>query len=195
MSAFANMKALSERNDEPTKASRPFDAGRDGFVLAEGAGILIFEELEHAEPRAPIYGGSDGLSAPPVTPDTSPNPRMMAAGAARAMSIAIEDAGFNLGQDRLHQRPRHQHTAGRQSGNEGHQERVWRSRQQAGDQQHQKPDRAYSGASGGIEMVICVKSINDDTVPPTINLETADPDCDLDYTPNIAAHREAERAP
>ncbi len=190
MSAFGNMRALSERNDEPTKASRPFDAHRDGFVLAEGAGILVFEELEHAVQRgAPIYAEVIGYG---TTGDAGhiTQPADDGVGAARAMSMAIEDAGIQPQEvDYINA-----HGTSTPLGDKAETKAI---KNVFGDHAYKLAISSTKsmightlGASGGIEMVICVKSINDDTVPPTINLETPDPDCDLDYTPNIAAHRE-----
>ena len=114
LSGFANMKALSERNDDPSAASRPFDADRDGFVLSEGAGILVFEELEHAKKRgAKIYGEVLGYGASADAGHIT-QPDEQGAGAARAMSAALRDAKLEPDGHRLHQRPRHEHAAGRQ---------------------------------------------------------------------------------
>ncbi len=114
ISGFSNMKALSERNDDPAAASRPFDADRDGFVLAEGAGILVFEELEHAKARdAKIYGEVLGYGASADAGHIT-QPDEQGTGAARAMSGALRDAQLDYDGHRLHQRPRHEHAAGRQ---------------------------------------------------------------------------------
>ena len=111
VTGFNLLTALSTRNDEPTEASRPFDRDRDGFVLGEGAGMVILEELEHAKARgAKIYGEIVGYGSTAdafrIT-DTHPEGR----GAISCMKMALDDAGLNPDDDRLHQRPRHQHHA------------------------------------------------------------------------------------
>ena len=112
LSAFQNIKALSMRNDDPAGASRPFDADRDGFVFSEGAGLLIFEELEHAKARGAkiyceVYGSGISADAGHIT-----QPDENGTGAARAMSNALADAGVAALRHRLHQCPRHQYAAG-----------------------------------------------------------------------------------
>ena len=146
LSAFAAMRALSERNDDPTHASRPFDRDRDGFVLSEGAGLLVLEELEHAKARgAHIYGEMYGYG---VSCDgghiTAPDKDGV--GAAYAMSQAIKDARINPERHRLHQRPRHQHPAGRRGRNHRHQERLRGPRPQGQHLEHEEPAWAISWA-------------------------------------------------
>ena len=127
ISGFSNMKALSERNDDPPGASRPFDADRDGFVLSEGAGMLVFEELEHAKKRgAKIYAEVLGYGASADAGHIT-QPDEQGTGAARAMSSALRDAKLEPDGDRLHQRPRHQHAAGRQGRDDRRQARVRRA--------------------------------------------------------------------
>ena len=190
MSAFGNMRALSERNDDPTKASRPFDIDRDGFVMAEGAGILVFEELESAQKRgAKIHGEVIGYG---TTGDAGhiTQPASDGIGAARAMSIAIKCAGIDPSEvDYINA-----HGTSTPLGDKAETVAI---KSVFGDYAREisisstKSMLGHSlGASGGIEMVLCVKAINSDTVPPTINLENPDPDCDLDYTPNQAKQRE-----
>ena len=190
ISAFQNMKALSRRNDEPTKASRPFDADRDGFVFAEGAGILVFEELEHAKARgATIYGEVVGFG---MTCDaghiTSPNAE--GTGAAGAMRLALDDAGISGSTiDYINA-----HGTSTPLGDKAETKAV---KNVFGDHAYKlaisstKSQLGHSlGASGGLELILCIEAMKYSLVPPTINLETPDPDCDLDYTPNVAQERE-----
>ncbi|MDG2014095.1 MAG: beta-ketoacyl-ACP synthase II [Pirellulaceae bacterium] len=190
MAAFGNMRALSERNDEPAKASRPFDNDRDGFVLAEGAGIMVFEEMEHALARgATIHGEVLGFGA---TGDAGhiTQPSESGEGAAEAMRLAIQDAGMKPEQvDYIN--------AHGTSTPLGDKAETVAMKKVFGDHAYKlavsstKSMLGHSlGASGGIEAVLCVKAINENLVPPTINLETPDPDCDLDYTPNVPQARE-----
>ena len=190
MAAFGNMRALSERNDEPGKASRPFDKNRDGFVLAEGAGIMVFEEMEHALKRgATIHGEVLGFGA---TGDAGhiTQPSESGEGAAEAMRLAIEDAGMQPEQvDYIN--------AHGTSTPLGDKAETIAMKKVFGDHAYKlavsstKSMLGHSlGASGGIEAVLCVKAINENLVPPTVNLETPDPECDLDYTPNVPQARE-----
>lgn len=184
LSGFARMKALSTRNDSPETASRPFDKDRDGFVMAEGAGILVLEEYEHAVARganilAEVFGY--GMSAD-GTHMTAPDPE--GKGAARAMSGALRDAKLNpeeidyvnahgtstpLGDQA--------ETVAIKSVFDGHAKKlaVSSTKSQIGH---------LLGASGGVESVVCVQAIQDQTAPPTINLDNPDEGCDLDYVPN-----------
>ena len=194
MSAFGNMRALSERNDAPTLACRPFDTGRDGFVMAEGAGILVFEEMEAAKNRnAKIYGEVIGYGA---TGDAGhiTQPADDGAGAAEAMARAIKDANIKPEEvDYINA-----HGTSTPLGDKAETIAV---KNVFGDHAYKlaisstKSMLGHSlGASGGIEMVLCVQAINNNTVPPTINLDESDPDCDLDYTPNVAQERELKVA-
>ena len=134
-----------ERNDDPAGASRPFDADRDGFVFSEGAGLLVFEELEHAKARgARIYAEVYGAGVSP-TPGISRSPTKMARGAARAMATRCSMPASNSGPSRLHQRPRHQHAAGRQGRDAGHQDGLRRARPEAEHLQHQEPAGPFAG--------------------------------------------------
>jgi 3-oxoacyl-[acyl-carrier-protein] synthase II len=194
LAAFSNMKALSTYEGDPTKASRPFDLNRDGFVFSEGAGVLIFESLEHAEARgakilAEVVGFGTTCDAGHIT---SPDER--GEGAAAAMQAALDSCNLNPGQiDYINA-----HGTSTPLGDKAETRAV----------KHVFGDHAYRlsisstkssvghslGASGGIELILTIKAILDGIVPPTINLETPDPDCDLDYTPNLPKPREIRYA-
>jgi 3-oxoacyl-[acyl-carrier-protein] synthase II len=186
LAGFQNMRALSFRNDEPQRASRPFDVDRDGFVLAEGAGVVVLEEWERARRRgARIYGELTGYGA---TGDAGhiTQPDDEGAGAARAMATALRDAGVApeaVGYVNAHgtstplgdkaETAAIKHVFG------GHARRlaVSSTKSQLGH---------TLGASGGIEMVICALTLTRGVIAPTINLDNPDPACDLDYTPRVA---------
>ncbi|MCA9177245.1 MAG: beta-ketoacyl-ACP synthase II, partial [Planctomycetales bacterium] len=183
LSGFQNMRALSERNAEPHRASRPFDLDRDGFVLSEGAGLLVFEELEHAKRRgadiiAEVLGfGASGDAGHITQPDEH------GTGAARAMQNALRDAGLDPTDiDYINA-----HGTSTPLGDKAETRAV---KSVFGDHAKQlsisstKSQLGHSlGASGGIELVVTAEAIRQGVVPPTANLETPDPDCDLDYTP------------
>ncbi len=184
LAAFQNMKALSTRNDDPATSSRPFDAQRDGFVLGEGAGLLIFEEFEHAKARgAKIYCEVLGYG---TTSDashiTAPDPD--GRGASAAMLAALNDAGVSPDSvDYVNA-----HGTSTPLGDKAETRAI---KNVFGDFAYKlavsstKGALGHSlGASGGIEAVILSKSIETSLIPPTINLHNPDPDCDLDYVPN-----------
>ncbi len=183
LSAFTNIKALSNRNDHPAAASRPFDLDRNGFVLSEGAGILIFEELEHARRRgariyAEVLGFGSSCDAGHIT-----QPDEKAVGATRAMQQAIKDAKINPHDiDYINA-----HGTGTQLGDKAETlalKNVFGHHARRVNISSTKSQLGHSlGASGGVELVISVKALIDGVIPPTINLETPDPECDLDYTP------------
>ncbi|MCL4493151.1 MAG: beta-ketoacyl-ACP synthase II [Nitrospirae bacterium] len=191
---FAVMKALSTRNDEPERASRPFDAGRDGFVMGEGAGIVVLESLESARSRnAKIYAEIIGYG---MSSDayhmTTPAPE--GEGAARCIKAALKDAG--LDPERIGYV--NAHGTSTKYGDELETaaiKKVFR-------------DHAYKlcvsstksmtghllGAAGGVEAIFSILSIYRGIVPPTINLDNPDPECDLDYVPKNARHMDVEYA-
>ena len=194
LSAFQNMKALSRRNDEPARASRPFDLDRDGFVLSEAAGILIFEELEHAKDRGAeilceVVGFGTTCDAGHITsPDGEGN------GAARAMKLALEDAKLNPEDiDYINA-----HGTSTPLGDKAETialKKIFGDHAKKVSISSTKSQVGHSlGASGGVELIFCIKSILNGVIPPTINLETPDPDCDLDYTPNTPRDREVTYA-
>jgi 3-oxoacyl-[acyl-carrier-protein] synthase II len=194
LSAFQNIKALSMRNDDPAGASRPFDADRDGFVFSEGAGLLIFEELEHAKARSAkiyceVFGAGVSTDAGHIT-----QPDENGTGAARAMSNALIDASVKPSDiDYINA-----HGTSTQLGDKAETLAI---KQVFGDHARglsissTKSQLGHTlGASGGIELVITIKALLEHVVPPTINLHTPDPDCDLDYTPNQPRERRVKVA-
>ncbi len=189
MAGFCAMKAMSQRNDDPLHASRPFDRDRDGFVMSEGAGILVLEELEHAKRRgAPIYAEIVGYGA---TGDayhiTSPAPE--GEGAARAMQVALKNAGLNPG-DVDYVNAHGTSTPLNDKFETQALKTVFGSAVSKVAVSSTKGTMGHSlGAAGGLETIICALSIQHGIVPPTINYETPDPECDLDYTPNTARER------
>ncbi len=189
MSAFCALRALSERNDDPARASRPFDKDRDGFVLSEGAGILVFEELEHAKRRrATIFAEMLGCG---VSADgghiTQPDPNGI--GAAKAMELALKDARISPADvDYINA-----HGTSTPLGDKAETQAiksVFGENAKSVSVSSTKSQLGHSlGASGGIEMALSVLALNRGLAPPTINYETPDPDCDLDYTPNVPRER------
>ncbi len=184
ISGFAVMKALSKRNDEPEKASRPFDLERDGFVMAEGAGIVVLESLESALNRgAEIYAEVVGYG---MTGDayhiTAPSPD--GEGAARCMKMALDDAGVSPeevnyinahGTSTKFNDELETMAIKTVFGEQAYRIAVSSTKSMTGH---------LLGAAGGVEAIICAMAIKNDVVPPTINLENPDPQCDLDYVPN-----------
>jgi 3-oxoacyl-[acyl-carrier-protein] synthase II len=186
LAGFQNMRALSFRSDAPQKASRPFDVDRDGFVLSEGAGVVVLEELEHARKRgARIYAellgyGASGDAGHITQPDEEGR------GAARAMSMALSDAGLNCDQVQYV----NAHGTSTPLGDKAETaavKRVFGEHARRLAISSTKSQLGHTlGASGGIELVVCALTIARGAIAPTINLENPDPDCDLDYTPNVA---------
>lgn len=186
LSGFGRMGALSTRNDAPEKASRPWDQDRDGFVLAEGSGILVLEEYERAKKRgAPILGEvlGYGMSAD-ASHMTAPDPE--GRGAARAMIAAIRDASLNPEDIQYINAHGTSTPLGDKAevaaiktvfGPHSPKVAVSSTKSQLGH---------LLGASGGVEFVVCVLALRHQTLPPTINLDRPDPDCDLDFVPHEA---------
>ena len=194
IAGFSSMRALSTRNDEPQRASRPFDAKRDGFVMGEGAGILILEELSHALSRgAPIYAEVSGYGmsgdAYHITA-TSPGGE----GAARCMQMALEDAGARPEEiDYINAHGTstdHNDLAETQAiktifGDHAYRVAVSSIKSMIGH---------LLGAAGAVEAAATVLSIKEGMIPPTINYEYPDPECDLDYVPNQGRKAEVKLA-
>lgn len=186
IAGFSSMKALSTRNDEPEKASRPFDKDRDGFVMGEGAGILLIEELDHALRRdARIYAEliGYGLNADAYH-ITSPAPE--GRGAARCMQIALEDSGIAPEEVNYI----NAHGTSTKYGDELETTAI---KKVFGDHAYKLSVSSTKsmighllGASGGVEAALCALSVFHSIVPPTINLDNPDPECDLDYVPHKA---------
>jgi 3-oxoacyl-[acyl-carrier-protein] synthase II len=189
LAGFSAMKALSTRNDEPERASRPFDRDRDGFVMGEGAGVVVVEELEHAKARgARIYCELTGyglsadayhMTAPP--PDGE--------GAVRAMQMALAHAKTNASQ--IDYVNAHATSTGLGDicetralktifGEQAKTVSISSTKSMTGH---------LLGGAGAVEMAACALALRDSVIPPTINLENPDPECDLDYTPNVAKQK------
>jgi 3-oxoacyl-[acyl-carrier-protein] synthase II len=186
LAALSNMRAVSRRNDEPERASRPFEADRDGFVMGEGAAVLVLESLEHAQSRgaqihAEIVGYGVSCDAFHITA-----PDMNGAGAALSMSLALEDAG--LQPEEIDYINAHGTSTPL---NDPIETRAIHT--VFGDYAYRVPISATKsmighlmGAAGAVEAIVCVKTLQTGTIHPTINYETPDPECDLDYVPNQA---------
>ena len=191
---FSNMKALSTQNENPEQASRPFDKERDGFVMGEGAGVLILEEADHAVARgATIYCEVVGYGA---TGDahhiTAPAPG--GEGAVRAMRRAVEDGDLKI-QDIDYINAHGTSTPFNDSNETIAIKEVFGDHTEKINISSTKSMTGHLlGASGGIEAVVCTMSILKHKIPPTINYENPDPDCDLNYTPNNAVEKEVNVA-
>ncbi len=186
LGGFCALKALSKHNDEPQKASRPFDLNRDGFVMGEGAGVVILESLEFAKARganilAELVGYGRTADAYHITA-----PHAEGLGAFKAMELALKDAGIKTTDVNYI-------NAHGTSTKLNDQVETLAIKKLFGDYAKKIPISSTKsmtghllGAGGGVELVACIMSIRDNTVHPTINYETPDPECDLDYVPNVS---------
>ena len=191
---FASARALSTRNDDPEGASRPWDKDRDGFVLSDGAGVMILEEYERAKARgARIHAEYVGFG---MSSDafhmTSPSPN--GEGASECMALALEDAGVNKDQIGYI----NAHGTSTPAGDKAETDAV---KGLFGDRAYKIPMSSTKsmvghmlGAAGGVEAIYTVLALRDGILPPTINMQTPDPECDLDYVPNVARERQVEIA-
>jgi 3-oxoacyl-[acyl-carrier-protein] synthase II len=194
LAGFQNMRALSFRSDAPQQASRPFDVDRDGFVLSEGAGVVVIEELEHARRRgARIYAelkgyGASGDAGHITQPDDEGK------GAARAMAMALEDAA--VAADAVHYI--NAHGTSTPLGDKAEtraMKRVFGDHAKRLAVSSTKSQLGHTlGASGGIELVVCALTMSRGVIAPTINLDTPDPECDLDYVPKVARQAKVDVA-
>lgn len=189
---FANMKALSERNDDPKGASRPFEKDRDGFVMGEGAAMVVLEELEHAKRRgARIYaemvgygatGDAHHLTAPP--PDHE--------GLQRAMRRAMNDASVTTAD--VQYINAHGTSTPTNDLNESRAIRAVFGDLPVSVSSTKSMTGHMLGAAGAVEMIFCALVVREGVIPPTINYVTPDPECDLDFTPNVAKKRDVRVA-
>jgi len=194
MSGFAAMRALSTRNDEPERASRPFDQDRDGFVMGEGAGVVIVEELEHAKKRgatilAELTGY--GLSADAYHM-TSPAPG--GAGAVKAMQHTLKRAGVSV--DKVDYINAHGTSTpvGDVAETEAIKAVFGESAKKLAVSSTKSMTGHLLGAAGAAELIFCIKAIEQNILPPTINLDNPDPACDLDYVPHKARETRVDTA-
>jgi 3-oxoacyl-[acyl-carrier-protein] synthase II len=194
LGGFTSARALSSRNEDPTRASRPFDRDRDGFVLSEGAGMVVLEELEHAKRRgaticAELLGCGNTADAYNIT---APHPE--GRGAAHAMQLALNNAHVNA-EDIQYVNA---HGTSTPLGDEAEtraMKQVFGSHARRLAISSTKSMLGHLlGASGGVELIVCALTIRHSVVHPTINYETPDPGCDLDYVPNTAREMRVRRA-
>jgi 3-oxoacyl-[acyl-carrier-protein] synthase II len=194
VAGFSAMKALSRRNDEPERASRPFDRDRDGFVMSEGSGVVVVEELEHARARgAKIYCEITGYG---VSADayhmTAPPPD--GEGAARAMKMALDHARISPAQvDYINA-----HATSTDIGDLCETRAIKQIFGAYADKVSISATKSMTGhllgGAGGIEMAACALAIRDSVIPPTINLDNPGEECDLDYTPHVAREKKVRVA-
>lgn len=194
LTGFSQLRALSRRNDDPTRASRPFDRDRDGFVLSEGAGILVLESLDSAlargaTPLAEILSCAATSDAVHLT-----DPDREAKQASRAISLVLEKAGVKPGDLSYI-------NAHATSTSIGDVSEVRALKRALGDAAYQIPISSTKsvtghllGAAGAVEAIWCIRALHESLLPPTINLETPDPECDLDFVPNVARPAEVDIA-
>jgi 3-oxoacyl-[acyl-carrier-protein] synthase II len=192
LGGFAQAKALSERNDDPQRASRPWDKDRDGFVMGDGGGALMLEELEHARKRgARIYaeligfgmsGDAYHITAPPED----------GGGAALAMANALRDAAIAPGDVQY----LNAHATSTPLGDKAESLAIRQAFGAAADKLAVSSTKSMTGhllgAAGVVEAIFSVLAIRDNVAPPTINLDTPDPECDLDYVPNTARQMQVD---
>lgn len=194
VAGFCAMRALSTRNDNPKGASRPFDKDRDGFVMSEGAGIIVLEELEHAKMRgAKIYAEFAGFGASEDAYHiTMPEPE--GKGAYLAMNMALKHADITA--DKIDYINAHgTSTPVGDIAETNAIKKVFGEYAKKLAISSTKSMHGHTlGAAGAIESIVCILAINNNIVPPTINLENQDPECDLNYTPNKAIEREISYA-
>ena len=194
MSGFCSARAMSTRNDDPEAASRPYDIDRDGFVLSNGAGCVVLEEFEHAKARgAQIYaeligfgmsGDAYHITLPPADGE----------GARKCMTAAIRDAGIEPADiDYLNA-----HGTSTQAGDIGETNGIKRAFGNAASKLVVSSTKSTTGhllgAAGAAEAIFCALAIKNQVIPPTINLDNQDPECDLDYTPNVARDAKVKTA-
>jgi 3-oxoacyl-[acyl-carrier-protein] synthase II len=194
MAGFINMRALAQGNDQPERASRPFDRDRSGFVIAEGAGVVVLESMEHAQQRgARVYAEVVGYGASNDAYHMAA-PRESGAGAIACMSRAIRKAGLepsavdyvNAHGTSTPLNDKYETAAIKTVfGQHAYRLAVSSTKSVVGH---------MMGAAGAVESIACIKAIEEGIVPPTINYDHPDPECDLDYTPNAAARRPVEVA-
>ena len=194
IATFAQARALSTRNDEPQRASRPFDADRDGFVMGEGGAALILEDLEQAEERgaeilAEVTGYGMSADAYHIT-----LPRPGGTGAARAMVNAMADAGLSpadIGYINAH-------GTSTEANDSTETAAIRIAMGEAADSTPVSSTKSMTGhilgGAGAVEAVVCIMALRDQVLPPTINYETPDPECDLDYVPNVKREAALEHA-
>jgi 3-oxoacyl-[acyl-carrier-protein] synthase II len=194
LTGFSLLGALSKRNDDPSHASRPFDLNRDGFVLGEGAGMLVLEEFEHARARgARIYGEVLGYASTSNSyriTDSPPDGQ----GAYLAMRHAIDDAGLRpdeIGYINAHGTSTHQNDRSETVA-------IKRCFGECAKRVPISSTKSMMGhlvnGGGAVELIVCLLTIDRGVITPTINYEVSDPDCDLDYVPNVARRQHVDRA-
>lgn len=194
MAGFASMHALSLRNEEPARASRPFDRDRDGIVLGEGAGVMVLESLEHARQRgARVYAELVGYGATADAHHITAPPDD-GEGLQRAICQALGEGRLGLGEiDYINA-----HATSTPQGDAAESASLRAVFGPRADDMAVSSTKSMTGhllgAAGAVEAIICVLALRDGVVPPTINLETPDPTCDLDYVPNVARKRRVDVA-